>query len=35
MWVKEHKLDTSKKAGSLAEDFQQARKKELWEKWNN
>ena len=31
VWVKEHKPETSEKAGSLAEDFRQARKKELWE----
>ena len=30
VWVKEHKPDSSQKAGSLAEDFRQARKKELW-----
>ena len=29
-WVKEHKPDTSKKGGNLAEDFRHARKKELW-----
>ena len=31
VWVKEHKPDTSEDAGSLAEDFRQARKKELWQ----
>ena len=31
VWVKEHKPDTSEKAGSLAEDYRQARKKELWQ----
>ena len=31
VWVKEHKPETSEKAGSLAEDFRQARKKELWQ----
>ena len=31
VWVKERKPETSEKAGSLAEDFRRARKKELWE----
>ena len=31
VWVKEHKPDSSEAAGRLAEDFRQARKKEMWE----